>query len=90
MGSQLKPRAFKLHFNRLGMKRGSPDVWTIQLSRGCLHARHVSVRVPVETIYKGDTAPQPRAYLKGKGILHRKAGGVVVIKSGKGQKEPSK
>ena len=62
-------RVFKLHFNRLGHKRGDTDVWTVQLSGRCLHAAKIHVAVPLETIFKGDSAPQPRAFLRGRGIV---------------------
>jgi hypothetical protein len=64
-----RPRTFILHFNRFGAKRNTEDVWTVHLSDRCIPARSVEVKVPIHTVYKGDTAPQPRAFLKGKGII---------------------
>lgn len=65
----MSARVFKLHFNRLGQKRGSPDVWTVQLTGRCLHAKKIHVAVPLETVFKGHLAPQPRAFLRGRGIV---------------------
>ena len=74
-----KPLTFILHFNRFNARKASKDAWTIHLSKKCIFAPKVEVRVPVETIYKGDSAPQPRAFLKGKGIITIKKDRTVVI-----------
>ena len=74
-----KPRIFHLHFNRFGVKRQARDVWTIHRSDRCIQVRAVEVKVPVTTVYKGDTAPQPRAYLKGRGVVHLHADGTATI-----------
>lgn len=74
-----KPRVFSLHFNRLGNSRNSPDIWTVHLSDRCIHTRRVEVGVPVETIYKGPNASQPRAYLKGKGRVIKHRGWVEIV-----------
>lgn len=64
-----KPRVFWLHFNRINVQRGCDDIWTVHLSDRCIQVRKAIVRVPVETIYKGATARQPRAYLRGTGVV---------------------
>lgn len=74
-----KPRVFWLHFNRFGAKRAAQDVWTVHLSDRCVPAKKVVVNVPLETIYKGDDAPQPRAFLRGRGIINVKRDGIVEI-----------
>ena len=74
----MKPRVFWLHYNRFGKKRGE-RMWTVHLSDMCIPAKSVEVNVPVCTVYKGDAAQQPRAYLKGKGTVHTKPMGRVVI-----------
>lgn len=61
----IKARIFRLHYNRFGAKDGS--VWTVHLSDKCIPTMKVKVEVPVETIFKGLEASQPRAFLKGKG-----------------------
>lgn len=60
-------RTFWLHFNRINVQRGDPDVWTVHLSDQCIQTKHVDCRVRIETVYRGATARQPRAYFKGKG-----------------------
>lgn len=74
-----KPRVFWLHFNRFGAKRGTKDAWTVHLSDRCIQTPKVEVRVPIETIYKGDMAPQPRAFLRGRGIVRAYKGRVVIV-----------
>lgn len=69
MKKQSKPRTFILHFNRFNAKRGDKECWTVHLSDRCLFVKKAVVMVPVETIYKGDKAPQPRAFLKGIGTI---------------------
>ena len=76
---KIKPRVFRLHFNRFGAKRHAQDVWTVHVTGACIHAKKVDVRVPVETIYKGDSAPQPRAFLRGKGVVTCHLDGTVSI-----------
>ena len=65
----MKPRVFWVHFNRINVQRGDPDVWTVHLSDQCIQVQHVEIRVPVSTVYRGATARQPRAYFKGKGVV---------------------
>lgn len=79
MKPKSKPRVFWLHFNRFGAKRGSRDAWTVHLSNQCIQTPKVLVKVPIETIYKGDTAPQPRAFLKGKGRVIARKGYVEIV-----------
>ena len=64
----MRPRKFRLHFNRINMQRGNPNIWTVHLSDKCIQVQDVKVSVPVETIYS-PTARQPRAYLSGTGIV---------------------
>lgn len=64
-----RPRVFHLHFNRFGQKRGE-KVWTVHLSDRCIQTKKVICGVPLESVYKGDAAPQPRAYFKGRGTIH--------------------
>lgn len=67
-----KPRVFWLHFNRINVQRGCDDIWTVHLSDRCIQVKKVYIHVPLETVYRGATASQPRAYLKGKGIVYVK------------------
>lgn len=76
----MKPRIFHLHFNRLNAKKNDGDIWTVHLSDRCIQCKSVDVLVPVSTVWKGQTAPQPRAYLRGKGIVRVCGGGKVEIR----------
>jgi len=69
---------FRLHFNRINMQRGNPNVWTVHNCRGCFQTHKVILRVPVETIFKKD-ARQPRAYFSGYGYLNRFDNGIIEI-----------
>ena len=64
-----KSRVFYLHFNRIAMQRGDPKVWSIRTSRGCYHAAEVQCTVPVETVFKADARSNPRAFLRGVGVV---------------------
>lgn len=75
----MKPRIFWLHFNRLNVREGDPDVWTVHLSDRCIQTPYVECRVPVTTVYKGATARQPRAYMRGKGRVFEYRDSVVIV-----------
>lgn len=72
-----KPYVFHLHFNRFGQKRGE-KVWTVHQNGKCRQFKSVCVNVPVTTVYLGDSAQQPRAYLRGIGIVTVKGGRVTI------------
>jgi hypothetical protein len=61
-------RKFRLHFNRVNMQRGKPQVWTIHLSDRCVPAREVHVQVPVQTVFR-PSGPQPRAWFEGYAVV---------------------
>ena len=61
-----KPRKFKIHFNRINMQRGNPNVWTVHLSDRCIQVEEVVVTGSIRTRFNKDGA-QPRAYLYGTG-----------------------
>lgn len=63
------PRTFWLHFNRINVQRGEPDIWTVHLSDQCIQTKKVICTTPIETVYRGQKAQQPRAYFKGVGIV---------------------
>lgn len=64
----MRPRKFRLHFNRVNMQRGNPNIWTVHLSNRCIQVQVVEVQVPIQTVYR-PTAEQPRAFLTGTGIV---------------------
>lgn len=55
----------KMHFNRVNMQRGNPNVWTAHNSRGCFGAEKLVImhdgKVVAETVFD-PKARQPRAY----------------------------
>lgn len=77
-GTVMKPRKFRLHFNRINMQRGLPTVWTIHLSDRCIPAREVDVQVPLRAVFKPE-ARQPRAWLEGRGVVRVVEEGVYRI-----------
>lgn len=60
---------FILHYNRFGHKRSDRDVWVIRCRRWVRYCRRVVALVPLRSVYLGDTAPQPRAYFRGEGVV---------------------
>lgn len=73
----MRPRKFRLHFNRINMQRGNPNVWTVHFSDRCIQARSINVKVPLETIFNPQ-GRQPRAYLSGKGQVEITNEGVTI------------
>jgi hypothetical protein len=65
---KMKPRKFRLHFNRVNMQRGNPNIWTVHTSDRCYQVKRVVTYVQLETVFKPD-GPQPRAYLSGRGTV---------------------
>jgi hypothetical protein len=59
----------RVHFNRINMQRGNPNVWTVHNSRGCFQGKKVVSLVPMQTVYKPE-ARQPRAYFVCKAVVH--------------------
>ena len=59
---------FRLHFNRINMQRGNPNVWTVHNSHGCFQAKEIEVLVPIKTIFNPQ-GKQPRAYFSGYGFI---------------------
>ena len=74
-----RPRVFWLHFNRLNVRAGDPDVWTVHMSDRCIQTPLAECRVSVTTVYKGPAARQPRAYLRGRGRVFVYKDYVVIV-----------
>jgi hypothetical protein len=53
-------------------------VWAVETQGRYLTAQAVKVRIPMETVFRGQHSRQPKAYLKGKGIVKRR-GAVLEI-----------
>jgi hypothetical protein len=71
----------RLHFNRINMQRGNPNVWTAHNSHGCFQAEKLVVmhdgKVVAETVFS-PTAKQPRAYFVAHGNVKYKGGTAIV------------
>ena len=71
----------KLHFNRVNMQRGNPNVWTAHNSRGCFGAKKLVImhegKVVAETVFN-PTARQPRAYFVAQGNVKYKGGTAII------------
>ncbi len=73
-----KPKTVWVHFNRINVARKDPDIWTVHMSDRCIQTREVDIRVPLQSIYRGPNARQPRAYFKGKAIVDVRRGKVIL------------
>jgi hypothetical protein len=62
-----RPSTFYIHHSRQGAKEGFP--WTIHYQGKCLPASWIDCRVPVTTVFKPAKKSNPRAFLKGKGVV---------------------
>jgi len=71
-------RKFRLHFNRINMQRGNPNVWTVHMSGVCHQVKLVKPYVPMETRYVPN-GPQPRAYFVGRGYLYVRKGVAYIL-----------
>jgi len=69
---------FRLHFNRINMQRGNPNVWTVHTSRGYFQGVHIDCIVPIWTVFKKNGS-QPRAYLQGYGHVRVTKEGIIQV-----------
>ena len=60
----MKIYRFFMHFNRVNMQRGSPNVWSVHFRGTCYMTPKVIVGVPIESVYKPN-GKQPRVILRG-------------------------
>jgi phage antirepressor YoqD-like protein len=71
----------KLHFNRVNMQRGNPNIWTAHNSRGCFQTKKLVImhngKILAETVFKPD-APQPRAYFVAKAEVKCRSSKVII------------
>ena len=71
----------KLHFNRLNMQRGNPNVWTAHNSHGCYGAEKLIImhdgKVIAETVFD-PKARQPRAYFTTRGSVKYRGGSAII------------
>lgn len=74
----MRPRKFRIHFNRIAMQRGQPDVWSVQLSDRCLHGSKVVMAGNIETEFQPQRKNNPRAFFAGIGIVTQKGSTIYV------------
>lgn len=68
-----KRLATVVHFNRIAMQQGKPEVWTVHNSLGCFGVKEVVMQVPMKTIYNPN-GRQPRAKFHGMARVEIKNG----------------
>lgn len=58
-----------------------PDgrIWAIRAGNKWITAHTVNVWIDMETVFKGPTARQPKAYLEGYGVVREDGHGTVTI-----------
>ncbi len=56
-------------------------VWAIREGNTWRRAKAIDCRIPLETVYRGPKAQQPRAYLKGAGVVTLRKGIAVITSS---------
>jgi hypothetical protein len=75
----MTPRKFKIHFNRINMQRGNPNIWTVHWADRCIQAEEIQVNGTIATVYRPE-GRQPRAWFEGKGVVKVK-GGIAFVTS---------
>ncbi len=73
----MKPRSVILCINRFDAEDG--HVWLVRSGRKWLTAKRVKVDIDMETVFKGPNARQPKAYLRGVGVVRTDGRGTVTI-----------
>lgn len=73
----IKPCAVILCIDRFDAKDGA--VWSVKTGRHWLNAKTVHVWIDMETVFRGRDARQPKAYLKGFGVVRTDGHGTVTI-----------
>jgi hypothetical protein len=71
-------RVIKLHVHYLTEPKG--QVWAVDTQGRYRICRAVRVYIPPETVFRGPNARQPKAYLKGKGIVRKGKDGVLELR----------
>jgi hypothetical protein len=71
----------KLHFNRVNMARGKPEVWTASNSKACFQSQKLIVvhdgEVLLETNFAAERQ-QPRAYFECRGTVTISKGVAII------------
>ena len=75
----MTPRRVILCIDRFDAPGGK--VWAVRTGKRWITARTVNVEIDMETVFKGQHARQPKAYLSGFGVVHDNGRGTVTIRS---------
>ena len=75
----MRSRLYRIHVNKLKMKSGAPDIWTIHGGGVCISASKVHVLVPAETSYEPQRKANPKAFMLIRGYLNDLGGGEFSI-----------
>lgn len=71
------PRPFLVCIESFDRKDGR--VWAVKQGVRWRYAREISIQVPTLTVYKGQDAAEPRAFLAGVGVVRCLERGQIVI-----------
>lgn len=63
----MKPRIVKIHIDHLANPDG--NVWAVRYGKEQFIVHEVEIHIPLHTVFHGVDAKQPKAYLKGHGIV---------------------
>jgi hypothetical protein len=73
----MKPCKVWLCVDRFDAKDGY--VWAIRAGNRWFTAKHVKQQIPMETVFRGRHARQPKAYLRGYGVVTDDGCGTLTI-----------
>lgn len=76
----MKLRSFFFHFNRQRAADGLP--YTVHVSGQCIPAAQIICQVPTETVWQPEKRSNPRAWVKGRGVVAVGEGHVITITGG--------
>jgi hypothetical protein len=71
-----RARGFWIHVDRFDAPH--LRVWAVQTAGQYLTARSIDCRVPTTTVFRGRGARQPRAYLRGRGVVEQRGAHIVI------------
>jgi hypothetical protein len=72
----MAPRVFWLHVHYLTDPR--QRVWAVETGGHYFTARGVTCQVPLTTVFRGLHARQPKAYLRGTGVVRRRGAFITI------------
>lgn len=73
----MSPKKVIVCVDRLDAKDGM--IWAVRTRGKWFTARQVRIMVPLETVFRGRDAMQPKAYLEGMGVVRAFGDGTITI-----------